>query len=154
MRYGLHQLNSIRWAPRPVASSRSAYGIRQDASTGKALRTTSIEQHPLSPSPTTTSLPHRNNLLSSGGALRDGSLRKGACNCGSNFSAPSLSRFFGYFLIGIRKYRPRQGRNPATCCAVREDHSAPCVNGRCSPLQTNPNAARIFLFRKNILYFL
>ena len=57
------------------------------------------------------SLPHCNILHINDKALRDGFLRKGACSCGSKISAPSLSRFFGYFLMPIRKYRPRQGIN-------------------------------------------
>ena len=34
---------------------------------------------------------------------------KGACICGSKCLSAFPGRFFGYFLIGIRKYRPRQG---------------------------------------------
>ena len=36
---------------------------------------------------------------------RVGFLREGAYDCGRKHQAPPLSRFFGYFLIGIRKYR-------------------------------------------------
>ena len=42
-------------------------------------------------------------LILSKKALREGFLREGACNCGSNFSAPPLSRFFGVFLADARK---------------------------------------------------
>ena len=42
-------------------------------------------------------------LILSEKALREGYLREGACNCGSNFSAPPLSRFFGIFLADTRK---------------------------------------------------
>ena len=54
-------------------------------------------------------VPHRKILRSDDEAVRVWIQGEGACNCGSNFSAPLLGRFFGYFLIGIRKYRPRQG---------------------------------------------
>ena len=44
----------------------------------------------------------------------------GGLDCGSNPLKPSPSRFFGYFLIGIRKYRPRQGEFDATSFFVNK----------------------------------